>query len=624
MENTLTDFYPTPKTLIEKLVDGLNLKSVNCFLEPSAGKGDICDYIIKAINGSRYDDRYYRRSNTEFDVIEINADLQHVLKSKYNGDSDLDANLRLIHDDFLTFQTRKAYDCIVANFPFSEGDKHLSKALDLIEQHGGELRCLVNAQTLRNPYSNLRKTIMARLEALSAEVEYMTGEFESAERKTSVEVALIKVKAERPEAFSFILDGLNKARAVQVEDFHSTELTPTGFIDAIIGQFNYECDAGTRLISEYYAMAPHIKDALPKPPKEGSEHKEYDYSKPMLHLSVDDRSCSNGISADLNAYLRAVRHKYWEGLIRDPRFSGQVTSNIQKELEAKLVELKDYDFTRFNIDELHKDILAKLAAGVESAILALFDKCSRQHSYYKDEVSESDNIWMYNGWKTNKCWKINKKIILPMYGIRADWSGRGYKFDYNTPNELTDMVKVFNYLSRDKVSAGQLVGSAVYSADRNNDFDIDLRYFRMKFFKKGTCHIWFNDQELLDKFNIFGSQRRNWLPPGYGKKKYAEMNDEERKVVDSFQGKAAYEKVMSDPSFYLVDTMKLARLTAGDTEPEPEALPVAEIAPEPVKRQTIITSSTKPVPKPKPESQPAQDPDQVIAELERLANGMLF
>jgi hypothetical protein len=76
--------------------------------------------------------------------------------------------------------------------------------------------------------------------------------------------------------------------------------------------------------------------------------------------------------------------------------------------------------------------------------------------------------------------------------------------------------------------------------------------------------------ELLEKFNIFGSQRKNWLPPSYGKVAYEAMSDEEKQVIDEFQGKEEYSKVMRNADFYLVDTQTLL-LTAGDqsgSEPE--------------------------------------------------------
>ena len=53
-----------------------------------------------------------------------------------------------------------------------------------------------------------------------------------------------------------------------------------------------------------------------------------------------------------------------------------------------------------------------LVRGIEDCIIELFDKLSHQYTY-SDEFS--NNIHYYNGWKTNKAWYINKKVILSIY-----------------------------------------------------------------------------------------------------------------------------------------------------------------------------------------------------------------
>ncbi len=75
----------------------------------------------------------------------------------------------------------------------------------------------------------------------------------------------------------------------------------------------------------------------------------------------------------------------------------------------------------------------------------------------------------------------------------------------------------------------------------------------MTFYKKGTCHITFTNEELLKKFNIFGSQKKGWLPPSYGKKHYSEMDKEEKAVIDEFEGEVSYNKTMCDTEYYLFD-----------------------------------------------------------------------
>lgn len=65
---------------------------------------------------------------------------------------------------------------------------------------------------------------------------------------------------------------------------------------------------------------------------------------------------------------------------------------------------------------------------------------------------------------------------------------------------------------------------------------------------------------MLEKFNIFAAQHKNWLPPTYGKKTYADMDTEERAVIDSFQGREAYEQVMAHADFYLTSEPKMQNL----------------------------------------------------------------
>ncbi len=68
----------------------------------------------------------------------------------------------------------------------------------------------------------------------------------------------------------------------------------------------------------------------------------------------------------------------------------------------------------------------------------------------------------------------------------------------------------------------------------------------------------------MKKFNIYGSQKKGWLPPGYGKKKYEEMGDEEKSVIDDFEGETEYAKVVANPDYYLFSTSNLSLLENGE------------------------------------------------------------
>lgn len=519
------DFYPTPKKLISKMIAGLDFGEIGTILEPSAGKGDICDYVKT------------QHERTQIDVIEIEADLQTLLKGKgYN----------LVFDDFLNFQTFKKYDLIFANFPFSNGDEHLQKAIELQERYGGGIACLVNAETLKNPYTNLRKSLVEKLNKYGASIEYLENQFIDAERKTGVEVALIKLAIPDNNKSFLILENLKKSEDIKVEEKLETHLMEKDLIKSLIARFNIECKLGINLITEYFALKPYLADSLKKTD-------EKDYSNPLIELKIRDADSYH--NNYINEYIKGLRTKYWQLLFSYDTFTNKYTSNIQKELSNKLSLLRNFDFNQFNIDELKKELNKSLSTGIEDAILQMFDQFSQQFSYFTDG---SKNIHYYNGWKTNKAHKVNKKIILPINGFSSYSWKRDKIDDYYIKEKTADMIKVFNYLAGELTDVQNTVSLAIREANANYSFNkIPFHYFEATFYKKGTCHITFLDDELLKKFNIYGSQRKGWLPPSYGKRVYEDMSQEEQRVVDEFQGKEDYAKVMQKKDYYLVTTNQL-------------------------------------------------------------------
>ena len=183
---------------------------------------------------------------------------------------------------------------------------------------------------------------------------------------------------------------------------------------------------------------------------------------------------------------------------------------------------------------------------IETAILELFDELSYKNSYNPEF---QNNIHYYNGWKTNKAHKINKKIIIPLKA--TNWYSGELEYSWKIFNKLSDIEKVLNYLNNKDVESIDLEKTLELKLRLGITRNIDCKYFTVTFYKKGTCHITFKDDDLLLKFNIFGSQKKGWLPPRYGKKAYEEMEQEEQDVINEFQGEKEYNKVYKNPNLYL-------------------------------------------------------------------------
>ena len=199
MFNNNQDFYPTPLNIIRNMLEKVDFKMIGSVLEPSAGKGDIVSAVIDRFKIA-HSACYSREAKWDIDTIEIDENLRYILQGK---------KYRVVHDDFLTYDTYKKYDIIIMNPPFIEGDKHLLKALEM-QEVGGQIICLLNAETLKNPYSNTRKDLVRKLEEYNAEITYHNSSFINAERSTNVEIALIKINIPKVKDDSIILNQLKK------------------------------------------------------------------------------------------------------------------------------------------------------------------------------------------------------------------------------------------------------------------------------------------------------------------------------------------------------------------------------------------------------------------------------
>lgn len=519
------EFYPTPKSLLDKITMEINWKSIQTILEPSAGKGNIVEYCKEQYK------RCVWNNDIDIDCIEIDSDLQRVLKGK---------EFRLVHDDFLTFRTFKHYDLIIMNPPFSTGAKHLLHALSLQKDNFGII-CILNAETIRNPCTNERKDLISKLRKLDAEIKYMDRQFVSAEHQTGVEIAVVRVYIPAKDTESIIFQELRKKRYQENRYQDITELAPNDFIKAAIAEYNIEIEAGIELILEYKAMTPHIMNDL----------REQTYSKPILEMKVSDRS-----SLSTNAYVREVRRKYWYAFFNNRKITGNMTSNLSKKYYERVQELAEYDFSEYNIRTIQEEMAGSLIKGIENCIIELFDKLSHQHSY-NDELK--NNIHYYNGWKTNKSWYINKKVIIPYMNAFSRWSGE-FSPDYDVRSQLADIERALNYLDGGLTDAWDIESCLNNAEKAGQTKKIRLKYFYVTFYKKGTCHLEFINEDLLKKLNIFGSQQKRWLPQGYGKRKYSEMDSEEKAVIDSFEGRGSYEKTMARASYFIYDPMSSMKM----------------------------------------------------------------
>ena len=557
----LAEFYPTPPELAAKMVRKLDFCKIHTVLEPSAGKGDLVSFFLKVknyfrsslmheITDARFENAisYAMREDSyegtaEVDVIEIDENLCAILKDKHN-------NYCVHNTDFMNFQDDRHYDLILMNPPFSNGDEHLLKAISLAEKTGSTIVCLLNAETIRNPFSNKRKALLQKLKEYHAEYEYVPDAFSSgtsAERHADVEVVIISLSVPSPfKETSRIWEEL-KDEEITIDEGGGCEemIQADDELKAAVTLYKRELEAGKRLIQEYLALKPYITSYFTDASSDSYKH------DPTLELK-----CKGGSDLDWNKYVYLVRYKYWHQLLHKPSFLESLTSNLRDEYFSNIGNFARKDFSISNIYSVKMDVIKRTAKGIEAKIVSLFEDFSYRHS-----MGAAGNIHYFNGWKTNDAFKVNKKVIIPYCDVWSEYS-ECYRYSYSLCTKLSDIEKVLDFLALDEdntldYSSRNLDYWLQYYERVQQNRKMCFRHFDVDVYKKGTVHVTFRDPELLKRFNLYGCQHKGWLPPSYGKKPYSQMTEEEQAVIDAYEGAEEYEKVYLNPNRYILAPERL-------------------------------------------------------------------
>ncbi|OCG48557.1 DUF4942 domain-containing protein [Gilliamella sp. Bim3-2] len=502
LPNNDNQFYPTPSRLKSLMFSKIDTYKTRRILDPSAGKGD----LLKLFSSNQF----------ELYAIEIDTNLQKILKQD---------GFRIVDSDFLTYNGIDKYDLIIMNPPFKNGEKHLLHALNFVVD--GQIVCILNAETIKNPYSNTRKDLIQRLNDLNAEIEYYQDMFIDAERSTCVEIALINIKIQNTveQLFNpkkFEMDDNN----IILEDRNDVKKHGTINIHELINDYNREKEQGIKAISNFFRDSYGLRSELQLSVRGESSH----YN--------DGRYSATEYKQAIQQYSRNLKKHYWETLIKLPKFEEKLTVETKEKFFKLINDYRDMEFNENNINILYEHLISLGTELIEQCIDKLFNKITRQHAYYSESKK---NIYLYNGWKTNNGYKINKKFILPMHNPSTFDGG------WRVQEELSDIEKVFSFFNNGRKPEASIAD--IYNKWRHSHTDnhIENDLFKICFYKKGTAHFTVKDDALLRRFNVFVGKKRQWLPPDYAMKNYNDCNNEEKRVIDEFEGKKQYVSSLNDP-----------------------------------------------------------------------------
>lgn len=485
MENL--QFYPTPAALAIKAWSMFKDRSFARVLDPSAGDGAL-------LKSCPYYDRRARHGTLRFDAVEI--DPQHHSRLR-------DAGATIVGVDFEQFDAIEAYSTIIMNPPFARGAEHVLRAWDGL--FDGEIVAIINAETLRNPFSAARQRLVQIIQE-SGRVEFQENAFIGSDvrRETDVDVALVYL-AKKVEPSTLIDDltrGLRRdGSRLQGDDETSGPerqlMLPNNFVENAVITFNAAVSASKAAVHAQ-AQARYYMGLLGNTMVGRSKGCD-----PLAEQHLTDT-----IRTEMGTWYDNLKDRAWAHVLHSTQVDGKLSTLARKRLLAQFDEIKSLEFSAPNIYGFLEGLCNSGAEIQMEMALDIFDQITRYHS---------ENAVHYMGWKSNdrhrSCGmkiKMNR-FILPHHAAES------YALDLPTKGRhlLADLDKVFAMLDGKAQPEVPLTWAADHHfSDLKAGQRVSGSYFDMRWYRGiGTLHFFPKRKDLVDRLNRMVGQARAWLPP---------------------------------------------------------------------------------------------------------------
>jgi len=489
-------FYPTPLPVAKKMLSRLSeerLRAAN-ILEPSAGKGDLAEAIIEAMKVGR-DYCNSRIVNADrIRCVEIHPELQATLRGK---------GFSLVGTDFLSFHPDEKYDLIVMNPPFTDGDKHLLHAWEILEH--GDVLCLLNERTLANPSTANRK-LLARIVTEHGDVEPLGACFTEALRKTNVRVSLVHLKKKAATSVFDFAAGKDKDPYAQfVQDGKwAGEIATRDIVGNLVSDYDRCRQLFLDVSAGIMELGYHAQRLS------GYSSESWRIFEQAARQLVCEKPTREGQEHAYNTFVWELKRNAWSKVFQLTRFGNLVSETVRHELDKLMQDNRNMAFSRDNILSLVTMLLDNKKNIMRQCVVDAFDILTRYHKENRVHVE---------GWLSNDAWKVNRRAVLPNV-VNADWISSP-RCRWEATGHLNDIDRALAFLEGKTLDAVPCTMTRaldmLFEQYEGNFSGVPFQstYFAMRCYKKGTLHLQFRDETLWERFNITAATGKNWLPNDY-------------------------------------------------------------------------------------------------------------
>lgn len=468
--------YPTPDHVIEIMLNGI-IKMTgrdgrygrvhSPLLEPSAGFGHILDYMAEERENFFGHDKNKYPHKSDCYAIEINSNLRLVLQGK---------GYKVLATDFLEYPlNEKKFSTIIMNPPFNDGLDHLFHAWELLDDNG-VVACLLNAESILSPTNKPRQRL-AEMINLYGTSEVLGPVFKDSEHPTDVNVACVWLKKPAQEKFN-LFDGVEFDK--DYTDWSNIEpdmLVKSDVIADLVSRYNGCVDILRKRYQEQQMLNIYLGGI--------------DWPVNGTHEQMNTREIFE-MKYSISDQIEVLKSRFWSTVFTRTKIGQRTTEGYRKQFEDGAKIQAHMAFTEQNVKEVLEFFLLNQSEIMEQCVVQVFDICAKYNS---------KTIFHDEGWKTNKSYKMSKKIIYP-YGTQLGFSG-GLSVPYQARSFYDDLDKACCFLTGkvfDKIQSSYMAMSDYLDKPRDGK-KCESEFFLMVPYKKGTVHFEFKDTKIVDDFN---------------------------------------------------------------------------------------------------------------------------
>ena len=378
------EFYPTPSKVLDAME--INCNGLVC-LEPSAGKGNIIDYL-------------YQHGASKVKSCEKNIDLAKICQAKS----------LFIAYDFFQLKSTDILDVelIVMNPPFSNAEDHILHAWN-IAPSGSTIIALLNSNTIEYARGSSARELKSLVRDFGDKTS-LRNCFSDAERKTDVEVTCIKL-------FKPITNS-----DINFDGFFIEEDEEVGGEIGLM-KFNEVRMVVQRYIATCKAFA-NVQEEIKKANEMAS------FFKMNIEVKYNDSKYDTTIAH----FCTQLQIQSWNYIIQKMDIGKHLTSKGREKINSFFAKNSKYPFTMKNIFAMLDVVIQTKQQQFNESLVTIVDDLTR-HTH--------ENRYGIEGWKTNEGHLLNHKMIFNNFG---GWSSN-LEIQRENIDKVMDLTKIICQLT---------------------------------------------------------------------------------------------------------------------------------------------------------------------------------